>query len=140
MSYFKSAPANRSNFKILWKKLAKFWTKNALFGYFWARIFKRYCRIWNRTLIFVKFNKIYKNCLNCHHPQTCLIAKFCKKTKMPKFVTKKALFGSFCDRTLKNYCHIWNQHSQIYEIEKFCSWIKNAYVCYQKCLILVFLA
>ena len=32
-----------------------FLTKNALFGYFWARIQKNYCHIWNST------PKIFKN-------------------------------------------------------------------------------
>ena len=54
--------------------MAKFGTKDALFGYFWPRmpnsgIFgqefkKNYCHIWN------------------YHPQICLIGKFHEKTKM----------------------------------------------------------
>ena len=39
---------------------------------------------------------------------------------MPKFGTKIALFGYFCARILKNYCHILNQHHQICLIAKFC--------------------
>ena len=38
---------------------------------------------------------------------------------MPKFGTKSALFWYFWARTLKTYCHIWNQHLQISEIVKF---------------------
>ena len=53
--------------------MPKFGTKNVLFGYFCARILKDYCYIWN------------------HHSQTCLIAKFCEKARMPKFATKKYL-------------------------------------------------
>ena len=43
--------------------MCTFGTKNALIGYFWARIFKNYCHILNQ------------------HPQICLIVKFCKKTQ-----------------------------------------------------------
>ena len=67
----------------------------------------------------------------CHitnqHPEICLIAKFCKKPKMPKFGSKNALFGYFWTRIWKHYCHIENQHPRICLIAKFC--IKN-----QKCL------
>ena len=50
MSYLKSAPSNLSHCKFDAKvrkkiKLPKFGTKNALFGYFWARILKSYCHI-----------------------------------------------------------------------------------------------
>ena len=38
--------------------MPKFETKNALFGYFWARIKKKYCHILNQ------------------HPRFCLFAKF----------------------------------------------------------------
>ena len=38
---------------------------------------------------------------------------------MPKIGTKSALFGYFWARTLKHYCHIWNQHLQIGLIAKF---------------------
>ena len=37
--------------------------------------------------------------------QLCLIAKFRVKTKLLKFGTKKALFGYFWARLLKNYSH-----------------------------------
>ena len=47
------------------------------------------------------------------------VQNFGKKTKLPKFRTKNALFGGFWGRTLKNYCHIWNQHPQICQIAKF---------------------
>ena len=52
-------------------------TKNALFGYFWDKIFKNYCRIWNQ------------------HLQISVTAKFCEKTKMHNFGTKNVLFGYF---------------------------------------------
>ena len=42
-------------------KMPKFGNKNALFGYFWARIWKNYYHIWNQ------------------HPRICLSTKFCKK-------------------------------------------------------------
>ena len=57
-----------------------FWKKNALFRCFWARILKNYCHIWYP------------------HPQICLFAKFCEKTKMPKLGTKNVLFGYFWAR------------------------------------------
>ena len=44
--------------------MRKLGTKNALFGCFWAKIFKTYEHTGNQ------------------HPQICLIAKFCEKTKM----------------------------------------------------------
>ena len=78
------------------KKIPKFGTKNAWFGYFWARIWKQFCHIWNP------------------HPQICLFAKFHKKTKMPNFGTKNAWFGYFGAGVWKQYCHIWNQHPGIY--------------------------
>ena len=58
-------------------KTPKFGIKNALFGYFWARISKNYCHIWNQL------------------PRICLIAKFLRKAKMPKCGIKNALFGYF---------------------------------------------
>ena len=42
-----------------------------------------------------------------------------KKKKMVKIGIKNALFGYFCARFLKNYCHIWNQTPQINQIAKF---------------------
>ena len=83
-------------------KFSLFDTKNALFGYFCARILRKYCHISSR------------------HTQICLIAKCCEKTKRPKFGTKSALFGYFCPRNFKNYCNILNQHHQICLIAKFC--------------------
>ena len=43
-----------------------------------------------------------------------------KKTNMPKFGTKNALFGYFCCGILKKYCHIWNQHPRVCLIGEFC--------------------
>ena len=59
------------------EKMPKFGTKNALFGYLWARISKNYCHIWNQPL------------------PICLVATFCEETKMPKLGTKNALFKYF---------------------------------------------
>ena len=91
LSYLKS-PSNLSICKISQKnpKMPYF-----IFGYFWARIPKTYCDIWNQ------------------HLRICLNAKFCEKMKMPKFGSKYALFGYFWTRILKNYCDIWKQHPQI---------------------------
>ena len=44
-------------------KMHKFGTKNPLFGYFWGRILKNYCHIWNEN------------------PQISQIPKFLEKTK-----------------------------------------------------------
>ena len=100
-------------------KMPKFGTKNALFGYFWARSFtKNYCHIWNQhreIYLFAKFHEktkmlkfgyfgagIWKQ--YCHiwnqHPRISVIAKFCEKTKMPKFGTKNVLFGNFWPKML----------------------------------------
>ena len=91
--------------------MSKFGTKSASFGYFWARILKNYCHIWNQ------------------HLRISVIAKFCEETKMPKFGTKNDLLGIFDQEcviwvflgknVLKNYCHIWNQHPQICLFAKF---------------------
>ena len=90
------------NYKFREKtKMSKLRTKNAFFGYFWARISKTFCDIWNQ------------------HPRNCLIVKFCQKMKMPKLGTKNALFRYFWVRNLNNYCHIWNQHLRICQTVKF---------------------
>ena len=38
---------------------------------------------------------------------------------MHKFGTKNALFRYFWCKTLKNYCHLWNEHPQICLIASF---------------------
>ena len=60
--------------------MLKFGSKNALLAYFWIGILKSYSRI------------------GYQHHLKCLIAKFYRKTKKPKFGTKEALFGQFCAR------------------------------------------
>ena len=79
LSYFKSAPSNLCNCKILLKnKNRQIWeNKNPLFRYFWARFLKYYCHIWNQ------------------HPEICWIVKFHGKTRLHKFGTKNALFRYF---------------------------------------------
>ena len=65
-------------------KILNFETKNAWFGYFWARILKGYCHIWNQ------------------HTQIGLTAKFCEAKqkclnlgpKMPR-ICKKWVFNSY---------------------------------------------
>ena len=60
------------------KKKPKFTSKNALFGYCRARIWKSYFPIWNQ------------------HPQICLIAKFRKKKqKCLNFGPKMTYLGIF---------------------------------------------
>ena len=61
------------NFVKKWKYL-NLGLKNALFWYFWARILKSYCHIWNQ------------------HP---LFANFCEEARMSKFGTKNALLRLF---------------------------------------------
>ena len=112
MLYLKSTPSNLSKYQkssktTTIKATTKNMTEIALFGYFWGRILENYNYIWNQ------------------HPQICLLAKFCEKTKIPKFGTKNAFFSYFWARIFKNYGHIWNQHPQIYLIAKFCEKNKN---------------
>ena len=93
-------------------KIPKFGSKNALFGYFWAKILKNCYHIWNQ------------------HLRICLVAAFYKKTKIPKFGTKNAVFGYFWPKMFyldifqlefeNNYCYILNQHPRICLIIKFC--------------------
>ena len=92
-------------------KMPKFGTKSSLFGYFWARILKNYCHIWNQDL------------------RTSVTASFCEETKRAKFGTKSTLLGYFWPKIpyfcnfgqgfLKNYCHVWNQHPEIILFAKF---------------------
>ena len=69
-------------------KIPKFGTKNALFGSFWAGIWKQYCRIWNK------------------HLWICLIANFYEKRK--KYLNLGQIFLIWLLLGKKpNYCHIW---------------------------------
>ena len=45
---------------------------------------------------------------------------------MTKFGIKRALFGYFWARILKNYSHIWNEHTQICIFAKILEKNKNA--------------
>ena len=51
--------------------------------YFWTKILKTIVNFWSQ------------------HPRICLIRKFRKTTKMPKFGTKNAFFEYFCRRILE---------------------------------------
>ena len=83
LSYLKSAPSNLFNFKFSSKiKISKLGTKNALFGYFWARIFKNYCHIWNQ------------------HPRSCLIGNFCENQKCLN-LDQKCFIWVFLGKNLK---------------------------------------
>ena len=111
--------------------MPKFGTKNALFGFFWARIKKNIVRCKISTIKFVYFQNFMRKqkCLNLEpkmpdlctfglefenkHPWICQIVKFRDETKTPKFGTKRALIELFWAIILKNYCHIWNQHLRI---------------------------
>ena len=72
----KSARSNLSYWKLLQKetKMLKSGTKNALFGHFWASFLK--------NIVIFEISTL----------ELCLIAKFCKKRKIPKFRPKNALF------------------------------------------------
>ena len=86
-------------------KFSLFDTKNALFGYFCARILRKYCHISSR------------------HTQICLIAKCCQKTKLPKFGILNGL-RYFWGLISKGPYHIWNQHAKICLIRKFSKKLK----------------
>ena len=102
-------------------KILKFRVKNALFGYFWAGIFKK------KRLSYLKSGPSHLS--NC---------KFCKKTKMSKFGTKNVLFGYFWVGIWKKCCHIWNQHLNLSNCK--ISWNnENAYIWDKKCLVWLFL-
>ena len=84
------ASSNLSNRKVLWNnkkclnlgmKMSTFFTKNA---YFWAKILKNYCHIWNQN------------------PRIGQTAKFREKMKMHKFGNKNTLCRYFWARILKN--------------------------------------
>ena len=101
MSYVKSAPSIRSNWKIFPKKNSlNLRPKMPCFGIFGVKFWK--------TISYLK-----------QHPQICQTEKYCGKPKLSKFWTKNALFGFFGAIILRNYCHIWNQHPQISLIAKF---------------------
>ena len=148
MWYLKPGPSNLSNCKISQEK-----QKSLNLGprilyfivrYFWAKILKSYCDIWNqhpRICLNAKFREKIKmpnfvtktpflvlsgleNSRNhCHNwnqqSQICQFPKFREKTIMSKLVTKNALFGHFWDSILKKYCHILNLHPQICLIVRF---------------------
>ena len=76
-------------------KILKFRTKNALIGCSGQQLRKTIVIFEISTLQFAYLQNL-------------------QKTKMPKFGTKNALSGYFWARILKNYRHIWNQHSRIY--------------------------
>ena len=84
-------------------KIFKFRTKNALFGYLWAAIWKK--------LLPYYFKSTPSNFPSC---------KFGKKIKTSKFGTKNLWFRYFWARIWKNYCHIWKQHLQISVVAKLC--------------------
>ena len=93
-------------------KMPKFGTKIALFGYFWARILKKYCQIWNQ------------------HSQICLFAKSHEIAKMSKFRSKNAwfiyIFGLEFER----------KHPRICLNAKKLSYLKSARLNLSKCKIL----
>ena len=122
MPYLQSASSNLSYCNVLLHicLIAMFYcnlsycifgTKYALFQYFWNKILKNCCHIWNQ------------------HLHICLTAKFYEKTKIPKLATTNALFGYFWSKmhylgnfeieVEKKHCHIRNQRSWISLVGKF---------------------
>ena len=80
LSYLKSTPSNLSDCKVWCKiKILKFETKNALFWYFWAGIWKTCCHIRNQ------------------HPQIRLTANLAKKQKCLNLKLK------MCDRVFLDW-------------------------------------
>ena len=69
--------------------MAKYGTKNALFGYCWAIILKRFCPIVNQHPQICEISKFHKQkCLNLGRNMPYLVI-----TKGPKFLRKNALFA-----------------------------------------------
>ena len=81
LSYLKSALSSLSNGKTSQKNPKRLHLGPKMPSFFEKLEFsKKCCHITNQ------------------HPEFCLIAKFCKKPKMPKFGSKNALFGYFWTR------------------------------------------
>ena len=90
LSYLKSGPSTLLNCNFREKMIIpRFGTENALFGYFWAEIYKQYLPYLKLAPSNLSIRKILE-----------------KKAKMTKFRTKRALFGYFWARILQNFCHI----------------------------------
>ena len=124
----------------VWSKIEilNFGIKNDWFGYFWAgkwkeyyhiRILKNDCHIWNhhpRICLIVNFceeTKMFK-----FGTKNALFGVFWDGTwkqyvmfEISTFESSylqifgNVLFGYFWARILKSYCHIWNQHLQIWQ-------------------------
>ena len=122
-----------------------FLTKNALFGYFWARILKKllsYLKSAPSNLSICKISRKNKNayiwdqiCLFCvflgwnlktilsylkSAPSNLSKCKIHETMQRPKFESKNTWFGYFWVRIWKNYRDIQNQHRRICLIAKFC--------------------
>ena len=91
--------------------MPKLGTKNALFGYFWPKY-----------LIWVFLGNNFKKTIVIFEISTLkfvYLQNFTKKQKKPNFGTKKAWFMYFLAGIWKQYCHIWNQHAQLFLTAKF---------------------
>ena len=99
---FKSAPSNLSNCKILQKKKKSPNVQPDMpyLGIFGVDFWKTMSIFEMRTLKF-------------------LIEKILRKKKNAYVWDQKCLIWVLLDYILKNYCHIWNQHPQIFLIAKF---------------------
>ena len=96
-------------------KMLKFEPKAPDLGIFGVEFLKALV-IFEKAFLNFSNSKISRKTQN----QMCLNEKFCKKTKLPKFETKNALFDYLWAIILRNYCHISNQHPQIFLIANLC--------------------
>ena len=89
-------------------KMPKLGTKNVLFGYFSIAIWKKYCLTWNQSswiCLAAKFGANLKTFLGpkisdlgifgLEFENDIVIFEIREKMQMPKFGTKKTLFGYF---------------------------------------------
>ena len=100
-------------------KMLKFVTKNALFGYFWAGIWKKHCDIWNQQ------------------PRICLAANFGKKQKCLNLGPK--MHWVFLGWNLKTILSYLESSPSNLSNCKILWKNENAYIWDKKCLIWVFL-
>ena len=133
VSNLKTVPSNYLQINVsCYVKNLKFRTKNALFRYFREQI-EKYIAIFVISAVKVKsfmqnvrnFNlgpklssldwhlKNYWHIWN-QYARICRNAKFQANAQNPKFSTRNTLFGYVWDRTMINFCRIWNSLPQIY--------------------------
>ena len=146
LSYFKSAPLNFAKCKVSCKiKKFKFETSTASFVYFWLQFQKTIFIFEINTGAFLKQQSFLQNekslnmepkapYLNTFRPEfdkfiTIFEISTFEFLKKQSFMLKKinlgrklSYLGIFRLEFGKNYCHIWNQHPQVYQ-----KWTFNHY-------------